>query len=388
NTATSSTALTVTIDSTIVAPTGLALASGSDSGASASDGITNVVAPTVTGTAEANSVVTLYDGTGVVGSGTADGSGVWSITSATLGSGGHTLTATAVDVAGNSSTASSGLTVTIDSTIVAPTGLALASGSDSGASASDRLTNVVAPTVTGTAEANSVVTLYDGISAVGSATTNGSGVWSITSATLGSGGHTLTATAVDVAGNSSTASSGLTVTIDSTIAAPTGLALASGSDSGASSSDRITNVAAPTVTGTAEANSVVTLYDGTGVVGSATANGSGVWSITSATLGSGGHTLTARAVDVAGNSSTASTGLTVTIDSTTTAPTGLALASGSDSGASASDGITNVAAPAVTGTAEANSVVTLYDGTSVVGSGTANGSGVWSITSSALGSGG
>ncbi|MFC5350420.1 Ig-like domain-containing protein, partial [Azospirillum lipoferum] len=226
---------------------------------------------------------------------------VWSITSATLGSGGHTLTAIAVDVAGNSSTASTGLTVTIDTTAPgAPTGLALAAGSDSGLSASDRITNIVAPTVTGTAEANSVVTLYDGTAVAGTGTANGSGVWSITSSTLAGGAHTLSAVAVDLAGNSSTASAGLTVTIDSTTAAPTGLALAAGSDSGLSASDRITKVVAPTVTGTAEANSVVTLYDGTAVAGTGTANGSGVWSITSATLGSGDHTLTATAVDVAG----------------------------------------------------------------------------------------
>ncbi|MBY6264848.1 phosphoesterase, partial [Azospirillum sp. 412522] len=174
----------------------------------------------------------------------------------------------------------------------------------------------------------------------------------MTSATLNSGAHTLTARAVDVAGNSSTASAGLTVTIDTTAPGiPTGLALAAGSDSGSSASDRITNVTAPTVTGTAEANSVVTLYDGTAVAGTGTANGSGVWSITSATLSSGDHTLTATAVDAAGNSSTASSGLTVTIDNTTAAPTGLVLAAGSDSGSSASDRITNVVAPTVTGTA-------------------------------------
>ncbi|WP_247871932.1 Ig-like domain-containing protein, partial [Azospirillum sp. TSO35-2] len=388
NSSTASSGLTVTIDSTSTTPDGLALASGSDSGSNSSDGITNVTAPTITGTAEANAVVTLYDGATAVGTGTADGGGAWSITSSALGSGGHTLTATAVDVAGNCSTASSGLTVTIDSTVAAPTGLALASGSDSGSSGSDRLTNVVAPTITGTAEASSVVTLYDGATAVGTGTADGSGVWSIASSTLGSGGHTLSATAVDVAGNTSTASTALTVTIDSTITAPTGLALASGSDSGSSGSDRITNMVVPTITGTAEASSVVTLYDGTTVLGTGTANGSGVWSVTSATLGEGGHTLTAAAVDVAGNSSTASTGLAITIDTTVAAPTGLALASGSDSGSSTSDRITNVTAPTVTGTAEASSVVTLYDGTTVLGTGTADGSGVWSITSSTLGSGG
>jgi hypothetical protein len=57
--------------------------------------------------------------------------------------------------------------------------------------------------VTGTAEADSTVKLYEGSTVLGSAHTDSSGHFSITTAPLLSGLHTLTATATDAAGNTS-----------------------------------------------------------------------------------------------------------------------------------------------------------------------------------------
>jgi hypothetical protein len=93
------------------------------------------------------------------------------------------------------------------------------------------------------------------------------------------------------------------------------------SDSGTSSIDNITQTTTPTFTGTAEANATVKLYDsdGTTELGSATADGSGNWSVASSALSSGAHTVTVKATDAAGNVSAASVGLAITID--TTAPT-------------------------------------------------------------------
>ncbi|MDY0137063.1 MAG: DUF4347 domain-containing protein, partial [Thiomicrospira sp.] len=101
-------------------------------------------------------------------------------------------------------------------------------------------------------------------------------------------------------------------------AAPSTPDLQAASDSGASNTDNITNDTTPTVSGTAEANSAVTLYatDGTSVLGTGTADGSGAWSITSSALNEGSHTLTAKAADAAGNVSAASGGLTITVDTT------------------------------------------------------------------------
>ena len=92
--------------------------------------------------------------------------------------------------------------------------------------------------------------------------------------------------------------------------------LATVSDTGVSSTDNITNDNTPTVTGTAEANATVTLYDtdGTTSLGSATADGSGNWTITSGVLSAGVHSLTTEVTDAAGNVSVASSGLTITID--------------------------------------------------------------------------
>lgn len=102
--------------------------------------------------------------------------------------------------------------------------------------------------------------------------------------------------------------------------APSQPELDAGSDSGVSDTDNITNDTTPTLTGTAEAGSTVMLYDtdGTTVLGVATATG-GNWSITSSVLSDGEHRLTATATDAAGNTSAASTALTIQID--TQAPT-------------------------------------------------------------------
>ncbi|MDX9843177.1 MAG: Ig-like domain-containing protein [Aquabacterium sp.] len=140
----------------------------------------------------------------------------------------------------------------------------------------------------------------------------------------------------DVAGNDATLalnSVGSTagVLVDAVVpAAPSALDLASASDSGLSNTDKLTKVTTPTITGSgAEAGSTVTLYDtdGTTVLGTATADGAGNWSITSSALGAGAHTLTAKVTDAAGNTSPASTGLVVTID--TAAPTAIALSASS-----------------------------------------------------------
>ena len=83
------------------------------------------------------------------------------------------------------------------------------------------------------------------------------------------------------------ASAGLVVTIDTAAAAPSAPDLTAATDSGTSSTDNITNDTTPTFTGSgAEAGATVTLYDtnGTTVLGTATADGSGNWSITSSTL--------------------------------------------------------------------------------------------------------
>ena len=392
NVSTASAGLAITVDTTAPAAPGTpVLAAASDTGSSNSDRITSAITPTITGTAEAGATVTLYDtdGTTVLGTATATG-GNWSITSSTLAQGAHSLTAKATDTAGNVSTASAGLSVTVDTTApVAPGTPVLAAASDTGSSNADGITSATTPTITGTAEAGATVTLYDtdGTTVLGTATATG-GNWSITSSALGQGAHTLTAKATDTAGNVSTASAGLAITVDTTApAAPGTPVLAAASDTGSSNSDRITSATTPTITGTAEAGATVKLYDtdGTTVLGTTTATG-GNWSITTSTLSQGAHTLTAKATDTAGNTSIASAGLGVTIDSVAPSTTVATAALSADTGSSASDFITNTSAQTISGTLSANMVagelveVSLDNGTTWASATTAVGANTWSYT--------
>ncbi|WP_338849023.1 Ig-like domain-containing protein [Massilia sp. W12] len=387
----------LTIDSSAPsAPSAPSMSAGTDSGVSSSDAITKNTTPTFTGTGEANATVTLYDtdGSTVLGTTTADGSGKWSISSSKMSEGSHTLTVKQSDAAGNVSKAGSSLAVEIDTTApTAPATPELSLASDSG-TGGDFLTNVNTPVITGTSEANATVKLYDtdGSTLLGTTTADGSGKWSITSSTLSDGSHSLTVKQTDTAGNVSSASSALTLDIDTSIPGITGTpALDAGSDSG-TASDNITNITTPVITGTGVAGNIVSLYDtdGSTLLGSAVVDGKGNWSITTSGLADGAHTLTSKQSNPAGTVSTASKGLSLTIDSSTpSAPSAPSMTAGTDTGLSSSDALTKNNTPSFTGTGEANATVTLYDtdGSTVLGTTTADGSGNWSITSSKLSDG-
>jgi subtilisin family serine protease len=104
----------------------LDLETGSDTGRSANDDVTSINRPTLSGEAEANSTVRLYEGTKFLGEDRADGETTpegkkgWSIAlSEALSDGKHTITANARDAVENVSNAPDpSLTVTIDT--VAP----------------------------------------------------------------------------------------------------------------------------------------------------------------------------------------------------------------------------------------------------------------------------
>jgi hypothetical protein len=366
------------------APSTPDLTAASDNGVSNTDNVTSITTPTFVGTAEAGATVTLLDGTTSIGTAVADASGNWTITATALGSGSHSIEAEATDVAGNLGAASGALTVMIVTTSAAPSIPDLAAASDSGVSNTDNITNATTQTFTGTANAGVTVTLLDGGASIGTGVADTTGNWTIT-ASLASGTHNITATATDAFGNVSPASGALPVTIDTTApTAPSTPDLTAASDNGVSNTDNITSITTPTFVGTAEAGATVTLLDGGASIGTAVADTSGNWTITATALGLGAHSITATATDVAGNLGTASGPLTVTIVTNSAAPSIPDLVATSDSGVSNTDNITKVVRPTFTGTAGAGSTVTLFDGTTVIGTGRANAAGVWTITVPAI----
>jgi serralysin len=387
NVSAASVALSVTIDTLApAAPSAPNMTAASDTGDLDTDNITSITTPTFNGTAEVGSTVTLYDGATAVGSVVTPTTGKWTITSTILAAGAHSMSAKAADVAGNASAASTALAVTIETAIAAPPMPDLVDYSDSGVSSTDNITKVARPDIAGTAAVGSTVTVYDGATVIGTDLADATGSWIITAPALANGTHSITASAVGAAGSPSAASPALLVTIDTVVpGAPSVPDLTAASDTGASNTDNVTNVKAPTFTGTAEAGSTVSIFNGTTKVGTGVAGADQTWTVTTSAMADGVHVMTAKATDVAGNVSVASGSLSITIDATApAAPTGLDLVTASDTGVSSTDNITKITTPTFTGLAAANSTVTLYDGATAVGNATASTTGTWSITTSTL----
>ena len=258
---------------------------------------------------------------------------------------------------------------------MAPGAPTVASFSPDSGTVGDGITNANHITLAGTAVAGSTVEVFDGATQIGTATANASGAWTFATATLADGSHAFTAKAMDAAGNLSTASAALTVTIDTV--APGAPTVASFSPDSGTVGDGITNANHITLAGTAVAGSTVEVFDGATQIGTAMANGSGAWTFATATLADGSHAFTTKAMDAAGNLSTASAALTVTVD--TVAPGAPTVASFSPDSGTVGDGITNANHITLAGTAVAGSTVEVFDGATQIGTAMANGSGAWTL---------
>jgi hypothetical protein len=111
-------------------PTISGLTTGTDTGASSSDGVTANACPTLYGSALAGSLVTLFDGASVLGSVVAGSNGLWAFAVTTpLAEGPQSITATATTASGQSA-ASAAYAVTIDD--LAPTVASIVTDTASG----------------------------------------------------------------------------------------------------------------------------------------------------------------------------------------------------------------------------------------------------------------
>ena len=282
-----------------------------DSGTSQTDGLTNITAPIVMGTAQAGAQLNVFVNAVYVGNTLIDRNGNWIYKLPTQAQGTQVVTVQCADASGHVSALSAGYAVTIDTSAPAiPVITGLSSGFDSGLSASDGITNVTTPVLTGTAEAGSTVAISAGGGvASGSTVADASGHWSFAvTSSFSDGSYSFTALASDAAGNASRSSTPYGVVIDTK--APM-LRMVLARDTGSSATDKITSN--PTLNGTGDANALVTLTKGTTVLGTTTANATGAWSFTPSTgLVQGANTLTASETDAAGN--TGSSSLTFTYD--------------------------------------------------------------------------
>ena len=237
---------------------------------------------------------------------------------------------------------------------------------DTGVSSTDGLT--YDPTISGTGDPGALITITEGsvVLAVGFA--DSTGFWIFTP-TLADGVHTLSASQTNSTGQTTTAN--VTFTLDTSIPTPASApTLDPASDTGVIG-DGTTAIAAPLLTGTGLPGDVVTLYDGTSVIGSVTVAQDGTWAITAPTLSNGVHSLTTVQTSIAGTASTASASFALTIDAVIPAPTTIAQTQAS--------GLTGVAAP--------NSIITLFNGNTIIGTTSTNDQGAWFFLPSSLAQG-
>jgi methionine-rich copper-binding protein CopC len=360
-------------------------------GTVANAGNTNDTTPTIAGTAEANATVALYNGATLLGATTADANGAWTFTpGSALAEGAYSVTAKATDAAGNQSAASAARTFTVDATAPATPAAALdlTAASDTGSSSTDDTTNDTTPGFAIgqlPADVSTVKLLVDGVEV---AATYNAGTGEVTpNSPLADGARSITYQYVDPAGNVSASSPALSITIDATT--PDAPSITSVTDdaapvTGTVANDGRTNDTTPTIAGTAEANATVALYSGATLIGTTTADANGAWTFTpGSALAEGAYSVTAKATDAAGNQSAASTAQTFTVDTTAPAApaiTGVADNAAPGTGTVANAGSTNDTTPTIGGTAEANATVTLYNGSTLLGTTTADSSGNWAFT--------
>ncbi|MBD3942225.1 hypothetical protein IF188_11010 [Microbacterium sp. NEAU-LLC] len=321
--------------------------------------VVDTATPPITGTAEANATVTVSIDSAEAGTTTASPTGEWTFTpAAPLDEGDHTVVATATDEAGNVSPDSNTVTFTVDTE--APEAPVIESP------ATGDVVDTATPPITGTAEANATVTVtIDGAEA-GTTTADDTGAWTFTPTTpLEDGEHTVVATATDAAGHESPESNTVTFTVDTEApAAPVIESPATGD---------VVDTATPPITGTAEANSTVTVTIDGAEAGTTTADDTGAWTFTPTTpLDEGDHTVVATATDEAGNVSPDSNEVAFTVN--TAAPDAPVIEAPSD-GAVVED-----STPDISGTAEPGSTVTVsIDGVDA-GTTPADDTGAWTFT--------
>ncbi len=248
---------------------------------------TNSNAQTVTGTREANAtIIVSVNPPATAGPVSYPTATTWSCTLSSLVEGANNITVTATDVAGNGATATVG--ITFDSMPPAV-----------GINPVATPTNVNAQTITGTREADAVITASVNTSAtVGAVTYASATTWSCVISGLVEGVNNLTVTAKDAAANSATTTAG--ITYDSI--APT---------VGINPVVTPTNVNTQTVTGMREADAVITASVSTSAtVGAVTYPTATTWSCVLSGLIEGANNITATATDSAHNSATAAVGIT------------------------------------------------------------------------------
>ncbi|KFK94907.1 MULTISPECIES: Ig-like domain-containing protein [unclassified Serratia (in: enterobacteria)] len=346
---------------------------GNDSTTIAKNGYTNNNQPLIKGHAEAFSVVGIYNGKNMIGTALADATGAWEFSPAfRLPDDSYTISAKAVDFAGNSGLGSLNYVITIDTIPPAVPTILEASdnfGVQQGPLASGDLTDDRTPQLSGKAEANVTVFIYDKGNLLGTTKADGKGDWSFEPTTLSDGEHRFTASARDLAGNTSQGESDTftlilgedrttTPTIDS-------ITDNAGSVTGLLEHGAHTDDTTPTLRGTAQAGNTVKIFDNGILIAETIANGANKWSYEAKDLTEGKHVFEVQAFDTIHSPSKLSAAFDIVLDLTPPDATNLRIIGfyddvGSNTGYISQGGRTDDRNPTISGTGPAGEDVIIY----------------------------
>ena len=340
--------------------------------------LTGTASQVVSGTStdlHPGATVAIYDNGSAVALGTAtlDALGRWSTTVTLAAEGSNSLVARATDAVDNTGSSAPVVEV-LDTT---PPVVAITT--------SGTLTGTASQVISGTStdlHPGTTVSLYDNGSAValGTATLDGAGNWSTTVTLAAEGSNSLVAQATDAAGNTGS-SAAVTDVLDTT--APVVLITTAGV---------LTNQPSQLVSGTASdlhLCATVSLYDnGSGTaLGTAAVQADGTWSttVTLATAVQGTHSIVARDTDLVGNTGS-STAASFTLN--TVAPSvAIGTANLLTNHPTTTLTIAGTATPNAGDLAPTGTTVTLFDGTTSIGTATVQANGSWSTAVTLSGEG-
>ena len=253
--------------------------------------------PTIEGTAESGSTVTIFIDSVENGTTTVIGAGNWAYTvSADLPDGTYVATATATDLAGNVSPLSVPLTFKVDT--VAPPAPVI-TGPAGG------ITNQNRPDISGTAEADSIVEVFSGGTSLGSTVAEADGTWVYSPADeFSNGNYDITAQSTDEGGLKSPMSGIFELTVN--VSAPDAPTITGPAT--------VTTTRTPTISGTSIPDAVVAVFINGALNGSTSTDALGDWDYTvSGDLADAVYTVTAQTTDGGGSLSPLSTAFTMTV---------------------------------------------------------------------------
>ena len=288
--------ISFTLDNTIATPT---VTLTSDTGTSG-DQISNSAALTLS--AAAADVTRKF---------TVDGGVPSASYTAPTANGAHTVVVTDTDTAGNTATAS--ISFTLDTTITASIAVNAITADNVLNAAEAGGTVAVTGTVGGDVRSGDIVTLtVNGTTYTGAVSASTFSIDVPGSELAADANQTVDASVstTDAAGNSTTATAARLYSVRTN---PAPVITTFSNDTGIKG-DNITADTTLQLSGTADANSRVVIFDGPSQIGIIFADGAGAWNFNTATLAVGFHTFSAVAYDAQNHASPASTPLVIQVD--------------------------------------------------------------------------